>query len=243
MIGDRTMGIYLGCRWFGCLCLLAAGAALSGCVTPGDRGLVDQSRQAAKLNATDPDVPEHARVRSRDVVANLTALQTNGGVPAPKTPQKYSSEASKQARDDSKREHETIDSIGSGVLGFVGSNIPGGMAIVGLLGTLWGLAKKRLGDKKTFSFAKGVSDFSQKLPGIAERVKDLDLKTKQGLQDLVAIMRTELKDAQKIAASTVGVAQEIGKDIKAHQAAGTIKPIDTKTLAEKTNDPSDPLGQ
>lgn len=222
---------------------LVASAALTGCITPGDRLLVDLSKKGALLIVSDTDAPAHLKIIATDIAENLNALQENGGVPVPKNPQEFSSEASEQARRQSEQEHETISSIGSGILGFVGSYVPGGLGIIGVLGGVWAFVRKKLADKKSYTVMQGTSDFAAKIPGVVEKLGKVDWKNPETRQNAVALIRSTLKDAHKTAASAAGVYHEIRSDVKAHQAAGRIKPIDGRTLEERANDPADSYGQ
>jgi len=227
-----------------CVCWLVAGAAaLTGCVTPRDRLLVDLSRKGAVRIVADAEAPAHLKIIAADISENLNALQKSGGVPVPRNPQEYSSEASEAARKQSKQEHETISSMSSGIIGFVGSYVPGGLGIIGVLGGVWAFVRKKLADKKSYSTMKGVSDFAQKIPGAVDQMKNFNLKNATDRQNAVALIASTLKDAQKVAAAANNVAQEIRADVKAHQAAGRLKPIDGRSLAERENDPADSYGQ
>ncbi len=63
------------------------------------------------------------------------------------------------------------------------------------------------------------------------------------MQDAVGLIRGGLKDTHKVAASAGGGYHEVRADIKKGNAEGSLKPIDTKTMAEKEADPTDAVGQ
>lgn len=216
---------------------------LVGCVTPSDRVLNEHNRQAGEAIATNEALPVEVRQTGKDIHDNAEHLQVVGALPKPKEPTKYTPNASKDARDSSRKEHDNLNAIGDGLKSIVGKYVPGGAAILGLVGWLASIAKTRLESKKTYSLIQGVSDFSDKVPGLVNQLQSLDLKNPQGLQDAVAIIRSGVKDAQATAQSAVGVYQEVRADVKAAQQDGTVKPIETKTLAEKAADPADPYQQ
>lgn len=222
------------------LCVLAVAAALTGCVTPADRDINEHNRQIGNNIKKDTRLPDEVRQMGSDVELNAAQLQAGGAVPAPKTPTTYTPAESKLKRKESDEQHKNIDKIQIGLVGAIEKYVPGGIGIVGVGGWLFSMFRRRLESKKSFSLMQGVSDFSGKVPGLVAKIKGLNLKSADGLQDAVALIRGEAKDAQKVAQIAVGVHQEVRADIKVHQDAGKIKKIDTKTMAEKAADPTDP---
>ncbi len=209
---------------------------LAGCVTQATRGLNSQNHDAAKqleARIQDPELKQMAT----DIGANSKEIEKDIGAPAQKVA--YSPEASAKIRRQAQENRELREKLKNLALGPLQAYAPWALALITGVGGIYTKIRHVVESTKTTTLITGGAEFAKSIPGIVNKLKEVNLKDPKELQNAVSLISGTFKEAHKTVASAAGVAKNLAADIHAMREKGVIQKIDERTIEEREADPNE----